>query len=220
MKFGYLGLVFIMAGVANVAHAEVTTSMLGRVAAKPSVMAYRLPWQDGKSFCLIRLDVDNGLYSEGPVRIRLPEGEPITAARAGKIGAVVPAANKNAVQVAVVHDDGTVGLYFPVNYPKVKTGEKIKSGQEIGKAADKIGEHGTILNFQVVVPQENGKYSQTQFKFTVGKPAVEFIPRDGMKPIAQYSTPATPPRPECNSLDPSKPRFPTGPLDAAYQHKK
>jgi len=199
--------------------------MVGRLNANSVNVAYRLPWQEGKQFCVVEQRIQDAQQA----LFNLPEGEAVVAARDGLVGVVntksqpgkyIKVGLPNVIEI--VHEDGTVGRYFPVRSASVKVGDKIEAGQKIAEMPEPSGPMGSFLLFHVVIPSENGGYKAIPYQFSIGKPVVKFTPGAGMKPFAQYSTPTAIPPLVCNPSDPSKPRFPpVGILDDGYRaHQK
>lgn len=101
--------------------------------------SYCLPFTPGRVVSVLEGEdspAHEGLHSAA-IDFAAPLGTPVSAARAGRVGAVQAIA-KNVHAVEVVHADGTVAMYLPltVDRQRLELDEPVEAGRHLGFLAD------------------------------------------------------------------------------------
>ncbi|WP_285275655.1 peptidoglycan DD-metalloendopeptidase family protein [Halopseudomonas bauzanensis] len=155
---------------------------LGDPRAKPSPLAYPLPWRGGP---FRMTQGPGGRYSHtGPkgryaVDIAMPVGTPIVAARGGL---VVKTENQQSGRgtnpagnfVRLLHDDGTMGVYLHLKQGSVnvREGQRVRAGELLALSGNTGNSTGPHLHFVV---QKNVGLSTVSIPFEFAQP-VDSLP--------------------------------------------
>jgi murein DD-endopeptidase MepM/ murein hydrolase activator NlpD len=143
----------------------------------PKPFAYPQPWLGGP----FRLTQGaNGSYSHNTpkgryaVDIAMPEGTPITAARAGTVVKVENQQtgrgdNPSGNFVRLIHDDGTMGVYLHLmkGSVKVREGQYVPQGMQIARSGNTGNSTGPHLHFVV---QRNVGLTVESIPFSFARP--------------------------------------------------
>ncbi len=132
---------------------------------------YRLPYRPGQRFAV--LQGWDGQFSHHEdsrycIDFAMPVGTPVVAARAGKvvdvvddnrIGGADPSYAKYANYVVVLHDDGTTGEYYHLQYGSaaVHVGDRIRAGTELARSGSTGFSTTPHLHFGVYVATDWGR---------------------------------------------------------------
>jgi len=156
--------------------------VLGDPKQKMQPYRYPLPWQGGP----FRLTQGpNGKYSHNTPKgryamdIAMPEGTPITAARAGVVVSIENdqtgrGNNPSGNYVRILHDDGTMSVYLHLKRRsiKVKEGQKVAQGALLAQSGNTGNSTGPHLHFVV---QRNVGFALQSIPFEFNQP-VERLP--------------------------------------------
>lgn len=77
-------------------------------------------------------------------------GNPVSAYKKGKVTAVNSWNNSYGKHVKIKHPDGTSTLYAHLSGMRVKPGQRVKSGQVIGKVGSTGNSSGPHLHFEII----------------------------------------------------------------------
>ena len=119
---------------------------------------------------------------------RMPTGEDVVAARAGKVVAVIDGHSQGgqrksmrskANAVIVLHDDGSFGAYVHLSPgAAVVSGDRVKRGDKLGRSGATGYTREPMLHFGVLVRGNDGKARTVPIRFDDGSPA-GFVPTQG-----------------------------------------
>jgi len=136
---------------------------------------------------------NNGRFSHhGHMRyafdFRMPVGDPVVAARAGKVVAVVDEYERGgpvkslmgkANVVIVLHEDGSFATYAHLSKgAAVSVGDEVEAGDLIGKSGNTGYTTAPHLHFAVFVLEDDGKAVSVPIRFA-GQDAEGFVPAEG-----------------------------------------
>ncbi len=146
---------------------------------------YRLPFQPGHSHKVIQGwdgELSHHDNSRFCVDFAMPEGSPVVAARSGRVADVVDSSRvggpdkrfaKHANYVVVLHDDGTTGEYYHLQYgsARVHVGDYVAAGTVLAASGSTGFSTMPHLHFGVYVASDWGQ--------TVSVPT-HFVSEDGI----------------------------------------
>jgi murein DD-endopeptidase MepM/ murein hydrolase activator NlpD len=132
---------------------------------------YRLPFTPGHSHKVIQGwdgDLSHHENSRYCVDFAMPEGSTVVAARQGRVVSVVdnnrrggpdPSFAKYANYIVVLHDDGTTGEYYHLQYgsAKVRVGDFVLAGSELAASGNTGFSTTPHLHFGVYVASDWGQ---------------------------------------------------------------
>lgn len=142
---------------------------------------YMLPYEEGKGFKVAQgYNGKSSHVNENALDFNLPAGEPILAARPGKVVKLKEDSdrgcpNKSCANlgnyVTIMHDDGSFADYYHLkqNGVLVALGDEVERGQSIGLTGNTGWATGYHLHFLVYLPHLSGRKTLvTQFKTKQG----------------------------------------------------
>lgn len=122
------------------------------------------------------------------VNVRLPEGDPVIAARGGEVAAVVDGYTRGgnnasladkANVVLVLHDDGSFASYTHLSSGiPVKPGDRVEAGEVLGRSGNTGYSPKPHLHFAVWVRDEDGETRTVPIRFA-GPDGKGFAPTTG-----------------------------------------
>ena len=117
---------------------------------------YRLPFKPGKSFVVSQSHTNVSTHRLGnryAIDWSMPIGEPVYAARGGKVVSTYEDSNgpDTANHIWIHHSDGTIGKYLHLDHKgaAVQEGERVESGQYIGRSGNTGFSRAPHLHFSV-----------------------------------------------------------------------
>lgn len=142
---------------------------------------YGLPFTEGKSFKIVQgYNGNNTHQGENALDFNLPAGEPILAARPGKVVRLKEDSNRGCPSkscaklgnyVTIMHEDGSFADYYHLkqNGVLVELGSEVAQGQPIGLTGNTGWATGYHLHFIVYTPRPKGRKTiPTQFRTAGG----------------------------------------------------
>ncbi|MDE3075628.1 MAG: M23 family metallopeptidase [Chloroflexota bacterium] len=158
--------------------AVLALSPVGRAVARAAAgpPAYKLPWPGGIVWRVIQ-GINSGRSHTGRAAFswdfRMPEGSPITAARAGTVWMVKQDSTQHCFDlscpdwnnyIVVDHGDGTSAAYLHgmTNGARVRVGDRVAQGQLLGLSDNTGQSGGPHLHFQVQ-HNDSGRYLSQSF---------------------------------------------------------
>lgn len=142
---------------------------------------YSLPYAEGKRFRVVQgYNGKNSHQGENALDFNLPAGEPILAARPGKVVKLKEDSNRGCPDkscarlgnyVTIMHQDGSMADYYHLkqNGVLVELGDQVEAGQTIGLTGNTGWATGYHLHFIVYVSRSDGRQTlPTQFKTAEG----------------------------------------------------
>ncbi len=142
---------------------------------------YSLPYTGGKRFRVVQgYNGKNSHQGENALDFNLPAGEPVLAARPGKVVKLKEDSNRGCPDkscarlgnyVTIMHEDGSMADYYHLkqNGVLVEPGDMVDAGQAIGLTGNTGWATGYHLHFIVYVSHPDGRKTlATQFKTAEG----------------------------------------------------
>lgn len=159
----------------------------GRRNAEHGDVLYRLPYAEGERYRV--LQGFNGHFSHQgleryTVDFDMPVGTAVHAARDGVVVDVKESSDRggwedhyadDANYIVVLHDDGTTGEYYHLEYrgALVERGDRVTAGQLIGRSGNTGHTAMPHLHFGVYRPVEWGRTQSVPFRFKTRRGVVE-----------------------------------------------
>jgi murein DD-endopeptidase MepM/ murein hydrolase activator NlpD len=184
---------------------------------KPDNYVYTLPYKSGYAY---RIGQGfNGPFShqgKNALDFGLPEGATICAARGGTVieviqhnteGGISDEMRPKANRILILHDDGSIGRYAHLthNGARVKVGQKVQAGDEIGLAGSTGFAQGPHLHFEIDRPPLSGNTYETvamQFAVSGADGAEQHVtPKEGTALMRPFATSDAKSRWPLNAID-------------------